>query len=218
MEEPAQIETEADKTIETDDQPLDQEIWVAGEIPEAPDSQLETARFDWPEPELETTKETELLWEDSQRWFGIPVASQYRISNRSLQIMDRLARKFESIRGALPEAHSDVNPRAHVGLICAGTSRYATEESRDQLRQEYGLETSYLRLKAYPFTAHLLDFIRRHERVYVIDQNRDAQLLGLMRLELEPELIAKLRSVRYYGGLPLDARTVTDDIVAQEGR
>jgi 2-oxoglutarate ferredoxin oxidoreductase subunit alpha len=51
-----------------------------------------------------------------------------------------------------------------------------------------------------------------------VDQNRDRQLLGLMRLEFDAELIAKLRSVRYYGGLPLDARTVTDDIVRQEGK
>ena len=87
----------------------------------------------------------------------------------------------------------------------------------DQLLREQGIETSYLRLKAFPFGEELIDFVRRHERVYVIDQNRDAQLLMLMRLEFEPELIAKLRSVRYYGGLPLDARTVTDEIVRQEG-
>jgi 2-oxoglutarate ferredoxin oxidoreductase subunit alpha len=76
----------------------------------------------------------------------------------------------------------------------------------------------YLRLKAYPFTSHLEDFIRRHDRVYIVDQNRDAQLLGLMKLDLEPELTAKLRSVRYFGGLPLDARTVTDEVARQEGR
>ena len=64
----------------------------------------------------------------------------------------------------------------------------------------------------------LLDFIRRHDRVYVVDQNRDRQLLGLMRLELAPALIAKLRSIRYFGGLPLDARTVTDELVRQEGQ
>jgi 2-oxoglutarate ferredoxin oxidoreductase subunit alpha len=52
--------------------------------------------------------------------------------------------------------------------------------------------------------------------VYVVDQNRDKQLLSLMRLEFDPDLIAKLRSVRYYGGLPLDARTVTDELVKQE--
>ena len=62
------------------------------------------------------------------------------------------------------------------------------------------------------------DFIRRHDRVYVVDQNRDGQLLGLMRLEFDVELIAKLRSLRYYGGLPLDARTVTDEVIRQEGK
>ena len=131
--------------------------------------------------------------------------------------MDRLARKFDTMRAHVPPPHAELNPNAHVGILCAGTSRYAAEESRDQLRREHGLETSYLRLKAYPFGKELADFIHRHERVYVIDQNRDAQLLLLMRLELDPDDIAKLRSVRYYGGLPLDARTLTDEIVRQEG-
>jgi 2-oxoglutarate ferredoxin oxidoreductase subunit alpha len=103
-------------------------------------------------------------------------------------------------------------------LIAFGTSDYAVRESRDQLRSEYGISASYFRLKAYPFSADLAEFIARHQRVYVVEQNRDGQMLGLMRLELAAGLISKLRSVRYYGGLPLDARTVTDDIVAQEGK
>ena len=65
-------------------------------------------------------------------------------------------------------------------------------------------------------TRQLEEFIARHDRVYVVEQNRDAQLLGLMRLDLDPRLSAKLRSVRYYGGLPLDGRTVTDEILSQE--
>jgi 2-oxoglutarate ferredoxin oxidoreductase subunit alpha len=73
-----------------------------------------------------------------------------------------------------------------------------------------------MRVLAYPFTTHLAEFVRSHDRVYVIDQNRDAQLLALMRLELEASEISKLSSVRYYGGMPLDARTVTDQIVSQE--
>ena len=97
-----------------------------------------------------------------------------------------------------------------------GTSHYAVEESRDQLRTEYGFETDYIRLKAYPFTQELRDFIARHERVYVVEQNRDAQLLSLMKMEFDPTEIAKLRSVRYYGGLPIDARTVTDNVLSQE--
>lgn len=131
--------------------------------------------------------------------------------------MDRLARKFESIRGVVPRPQIAVNPAARVGVVCYGTSRYAAEESRDQLRREYGVETSYLRIKAFPFSPDVKDFIAAHDRVYVIDQNRDGQMLGLMRLDLEPELCVKLRSVRHYDGLPVDARSVTDEIVKQEG-
>src|SRR5580693_3049785 len=132
--------------------------------------------------------------------------------------MDRLARKFETMRQFVPEPIVTVNPKASIGFIAAGTSDYAVRESCEQLHNQHGIEASYLRLRAYPFTDHLLDFIRSHERLYVVDQNRDGQWLALMRLELDPELIAKLRSVRYYGGLPLDARTVTDEVVRQEGK
>jgi 2-oxoglutarate ferredoxin oxidoreductase subunit alpha len=131
--------------------------------------------------------------------------------------MDRLARKFETIRKHVPAPELVLNDRASIGLICYGTSRYAVEESREQLLREYGLETGYLRLKAFPFTPEVADFVDRHARVYVVEQNRDAQMVSLLRMELEPEQIAKLRSVRYYGGLPIDARTVTDEIVAREG-
>ena len=131
--------------------------------------------------------------------------------------MDRLAKKFESIRMDAPRPQVISNERASVGIICYGTSRYACEESRDQLEREYGFPTSYLRLKAYPFSPELIDFIERHERVYVVEQNRDAQMLALMKIDLPAELLTRLRSVRYYGGMPLDARTVTDDIVRQEG-
>jgi 2-oxoglutarate ferredoxin oxidoreductase subunit alpha len=53
--------------------------------------------------------------------------------------------------------------------------------------------------------------------VYVVEQNRDAQMLGLMRLELDASRIAKLRSVLHYNGLPIDARSISDEILAQEG-
>jgi 2-oxoglutarate ferredoxin oxidoreductase subunit alpha len=132
--------------------------------------------------------------------------------------VDRLARKFEGMREHVPEPEIRIGDRAKIGFVATGTSDYAVRESCDQLAREYGISASYLRLRAYPFTSHLVDFIRSHDRVYVVDQNRDAQLLCLMRLDLDIELLGKLRSVRYYGGLPLDARTVTDDIVRQEGK
>jgi 2-oxoglutarate/2-oxoacid ferredoxin oxidoreductase subunit alpha len=132
--------------------------------------------------------------------------------------MDRLAHKFEAMRSHVPAPVEHRNEKAQIGFVAIGTSDYAVRESCDQLKAEYDIDASYLRLKAYPFTEHLEDFIRRHERVYVVDQNRDGQLLGMMRLEFSAELIAKLRSVRYYGGLPLDARTVTEEIIRQEGK
>jgi 2-oxoglutarate ferredoxin oxidoreductase subunit alpha len=132
--------------------------------------------------------------------------------------MERLAHKFEVMRKHVPAPVVDNVEGAKIGFVAFGTSDYAVRESCDQLGKEHGIKASYLRLKAYPFTEALTDFIKAHDRVYVVDQNRDRQLLGLMRLEFDAELIAKLRSVRYYGGLPLDARTVTDDIVRQEGK
>jgi len=131
--------------------------------------------------------------------------------------MERLARKFETARSLLPTADVEIAPGARVGLIAYGTSHWAIVESRDQLRGEAALDTSYFRLKAFPFTSDVADFIDRHDRVYVVEQNRDAQMLALMRMELDPGRTAKLRSVLHFNGLPIDARSITDDILAQEG-
>jgi 2-oxoglutarate/2-oxoacid ferredoxin oxidoreductase subunit alpha len=131
--------------------------------------------------------------------------------------MDRLARKFETARKHVPKPVVESNPRAKIGFLGYGTSHFAIEESRDQLRDETKVETSYFRLRAYPFNDELAAFIDAHERVYVIEQNRDAQLLQLMKLEMTPEHQTRLRSVLHYNGLPIDARSITDDVLAQEG-
>ena len=90
-------------------------------------------------------------------------------------------------------------------------------EIREQLKAEYKLETDYLRIRAYPFTREIHEFVAAHDRIYVIEQNRDAQMLSLLKLDLPPEDATKLRSVRHYNGLPIDARSVTDELVMQEG-
>jgi 2-oxoglutarate ferredoxin oxidoreductase subunit alpha len=59
--------------------------------------------------------------------------------------------------------------------------------------------------------------VASHERVYVIEQNRDAQMLSLLKLDLPAAEVVKLRSVRHFNGLPIDARSVTDELVMQEG-
>jgi 2-oxoglutarate ferredoxin oxidoreductase subunit alpha len=131
--------------------------------------------------------------------------------------VDRLARKFETARSLVPKPQIEDAAGAAIGIIGYGSSHWAIEESRDQLSRENSIRTGYLRLRAYPFTPELGEFIDRYQRIYVVEQNRDAQMLGLMRLELAPARIAKLKSVRHYSGLPIDARSVTDDILMQEG-
>ena len=131
--------------------------------------------------------------------------------------MERLSRKFETARGAVPRPAVEVVPGAKIGFIGYGTSHWALGESRDQLREETDVKTLDYRLRAYPFTADLEAFIDAHERLYIVEQNRDAQLLQLMRLDLTPERIAKLRSILHFNGLPIDARSITDDLLAQEG-
>jgi 2-oxoglutarate/2-oxoacid ferredoxin oxidoreductase subunit alpha len=132
--------------------------------------------------------------------------------------MDRLARKFETARRYVPAPEVEGSPEAEIGIVGYGTSHWAIDEARDQLEREQGIKTEYLRLRAYPFTDDLGAFIDRHPRVYVVEQNRDAQMVALMRLELSAERIARLRSVLHYNGLPIDARSVSEEILVQEGR
>ena len=131
-------------------------------------------------------------------------------------LMERLARKFETARTLVPAPEVVQTGKSKIGLIAFGSSDFAVRESRDQLKKEYGLETDYLRLRAFPFSPEVHAFVADHSRVYVIEQNRDGQMLSLLKLDLSGGDVSKLRSIRHFDGLPLDARTVTDKLVLQE--
>ncbi|HZT68624.1 MAG TPA: 2-oxoacid:acceptor oxidoreductase subunit alpha [Terriglobia bacterium] len=132
--------------------------------------------------------------------------------------MDRLARKFETARKRVPAPVLQETDGAEIGIIAYGSTHWAIVESLDQLRQEYDLPVSYCRIRAFPFSEQVFDFIRRHQRIYVVEQNRDGQMYELLRIEADAEDIPKLRSIRHYKGIPIDARSVTDEIVSQEGK
>jgi len=132
--------------------------------------------------------------------------------------MERINRKFETARSFVPRPEVVSANKSKIGVIAYGTSHWAIIESRDQLSREYKCEIDYLRLRAYPFTREVHEFIEKHERVYVVEQNRDAQMLSLLKLDVRPELIIRLRSVSHIHGLPLDARSVTDEIMTMEGK
>ncbi len=132
--------------------------------------------------------------------------------------MERLNRKFETARSFVPRPEITKGKNAKIGIIGYGTSHWGITESRDQLRDEYAIETDYLRLRAYPFTREVHEFVEQHDRVYLVEQNRDAQMLTLLKLDLKPELTTRLRSIAHITGLPLDARSITDELTSMEGK
>lgn len=130
------------------------------------------------------------------------------------QNMLRLARKFETARRLVPGPVIDETEDAQVGIIAFGTTLYAVEEARDRLAAG-GLTTSFMRLRALPVNEDVKEFIRRHERVYVVELNRDGQMHGILQLEV-PEMATKLVSLAHMDGLPLTAHWVVEAIRQRE--
>lgn len=132
--------------------------------------------------------------------------------------MNRLSRKHETARQHVPAPVVDTVSGAEVAVIAFGSSDSAVQEARHQLGL-VGVRTSYLRLRGLPFaTAAVRRFVRKHKRVYVVEQNRDGQMAALLRQELPASYVGKLRSVLHFDGLPIHARFVTDSILKQEGK
>ena len=132
-------------------------------------------------------------------------------------VMDRLSRKFEGARKAVPAPVSVKNGTSRVGFLAFGTTDFALRESLDQIKKEHGKDVDYMRIRAYPFAHEIHDFVASHDRVYVVEQNRDAQLESLLKLDLPADQVVKLRSILHYNGLPIDARTITEEFATKEG-
>ena len=130
--------------------------------------------------------------------------------------LERLARKFETAKGLVPRPVVDTIADAEVGLIAFGSTLHAVEEARDQLATG-GRRPSFLRLRALPITGEVERFVAAHDRVYVIELNRDAQLLSILRDEL-PEHAAKLRPIATIDGMPLTPRQVIAGLEAHESK
>ena len=130
--------------------------------------------------------------------------------------MDRLSHKYDMTRSQVPQPEVKYAKGSNIGFLGFGTTHWAIIESLDQLQREYSLPVSYYRLRALPFTKELIEFFEKHDRVYVVEQNRDAQMAMLVKLELPAELVGRLRSIRHYSGIPIDARFVTDELIAAE--
>jgi 2-oxoglutarate ferredoxin oxidoreductase subunit alpha len=134
-----------------------------------------------------------------------------------LAVMDRLSRKFENARKLVPAPILERSVSSKVGVIAFGTTHFALKESLDGIKQRYNVDVDYLRVRAYPFASEIHDFVASHERVYIVEQNRDAQLLSLLKLDLPADQAVKLRSILHYNGLPIDALSITEEFATREG-
>jgi len=133
------------------------------------------------------------------------------------QVMDRLARKFENARKLVPAPVVNKNGSSKIGFLAYGSTDFALRESLDQIAKEHKMSVDYMRIRAFPFAHEIHDFVASHDRVYVVEQDRDGQLASLLKLDLPGDQVVKLRSILHYNGLPIDARSITDEFATREG-
>jgi len=129
------------------------------------------------------------------------------------EVMDRLSRKHKAARAYVPEAIIETRPRATFGVVTLGGCDLAVREALEMLESQ-GLRADYMRIRGFPFGDEVEEFFKTHETIFVVEQNRDAQLKSLITLESDC-LKRQLRSVIAYGGFPLQAKQVVDGITAQ---
>jgi 2-oxoglutarate ferredoxin oxidoreductase subunit alpha len=130
------------------------------------------------------------------------------------KLMERLSRKIQSARSAVPPPVID-GIGSPIGILAYGSTHPAVEESRDQLREEHGIITDYLRIRALPHNEDAGRFLEDHERIYVVEQNRDGQMRAILSMEF-PGFASNMLSVLHFTGIPIDARFITQAIMHQE--
>ncbi len=131
-----------------------------------------------------------------------------------IENIQRLDRKYDTARTIVPEPVVDWDDEAEIGVIAYGTVDGCVIEGRDRLRQ-HGMATSYLRLRALPFESTMREFLDRHDRIYVVENNADGQLAKILLMEY-PQFATRIISLAYSDGLPLSARWMTAAILEQE--
>lgn len=129
--------------------------------------------------------------------------------------MVRLAQKFETARTLAPKPVTEIKAGAEIGLLYFGSTDEAAIEASHMLELK-SKPVSRMRLRALPFTEEVFEFIRSHRRVYVVEQNRDAQLMSILRAE-KPEFWDRCFSVLHFDGMPVDAEEIFSQVLRLEG-
>jgi 2-oxoglutarate ferredoxin oxidoreductase subunit alpha len=124
-------------------------------------------------------------------------------------VMDRLTRKFATAARLVPPAVIE-SRGASAGIVSLGSCDAPVREALASLRRS-GTAIDYLRVRGFPFGAEVEEFLATHQTIFVVEQNRDAQLRSLLTLETAVDK-KKLRSILHYNGLPMAADCIVDGI------
>jgi 2-oxoglutarate ferredoxin oxidoreductase subunit alpha len=127
------------------------------------------------------------------------------------EVVDRLRRKWDTAKNYVPSPVIEYSDKNKVGIISIGSCDGAVKEARARLG-ESGIGVNYLRIKSFPFNGEVEEFLHAHDRIFVVEQNRDAQLRALLLLESRAAEGAKLKSTLSYDGLPISADCIIDAI------
>ncbi len=126
-------------------------------------------------------------------------------------VMERLLVKWETAKKlVLPAVVTSAAMPTRLGIVAFGSSDGAVIEARDRLARQ-GVHANYLRLRAFPFGAEVLAFLQQHDTVFVVEQNRDAQMKSLLMLEIK-KVADKLQSILHYNGLPISSDCVVNGV------
>ncbi len=132
-------------------------------------------------------------------------------SNAYQDVLDRLLLKWETAKTVVPDAViSKAEQPTRLGIIAYGSSDGAVIEARDLL-EEQGIHANYLRIRAFPFTREVMDFLREHDTVFVVEQNRDAQMKSLLMLEYN-DIADRMVSILHYNGMPISSECVVQGV------
>ena len=129
------------------------------------------------------------------------------------EVIDRLLVKWETARSILPKPEIRYSKRNKSGIITIGSGDGACTEALDRLAQQ-NVELNYCRIKAFPFSDEVSEFIEQHEVVYVVEQNRDAQLRTLLINDIEADQ-TKLVPLLHYDGMPINSEFVVDRVLEE---
>ena len=128
-------------------------------------------------------------------------------------VLDRLKRKFVTATRYAPKPVLIGKGTHAVGIVSIGSCDGAIREALDVLNQQK-IDVDYLRVKSFPFNSDVEAFLKSHSTIFVVEQNRDAQLKSLLTLETAVEK-SKLISILSYSGLPISAQPIVDEIRAK---